>query len=265
MPQHGACLQVKAAAGEAALEAARADAASLSQQLLDKESRLTASQQELARFRGTQQLIAELREQLQSVQDGARREADALRQAKGSLDRELANVRRDAEQRRREGQSLFGDGSPDAGGGVPGGPPAMAGPGFKWVLVRDDERPYSTLSGADFTPASPQATADDLARSPLATSRRASATAEPATSAPDASDGGRVDVASMLSVNPPLPRLDSSGSAPAPSPLSTESQQWNQQLRQKQSEVAALLRQVGSCCFFGGAGMHACRQQCTPG
>lgn len=87
-----------------------------------------------------QALTAQLREELKTAEAAASRKLDAERSVRRAADEELARTRSELEslQAAAPGGGSWGAQGHLLGGGH-GGPPAMAAPGFKWVLVSEAE------------------------------------------------------------------------------------------------------------------------------
>jgi len=77
-------------------------------------------------------LLTQLREDLKAQEAAAGRKLDAERSVRRAVDEELSRTRAELEATRGSA------GSGGWGSAGPGGPPAMAGPGFKWVLVSEE-------------------------------------------------------------------------------------------------------------------------------
>jgi hypothetical protein len=87
-----------------------------------------------------QALTAQLREDMKAAEAAAARKLDAERSVRRAADEELARTRAELESLQTAapgGSSSWGAQGHFPGG--PGGPPAMAAPGFKWVLVSEAE------------------------------------------------------------------------------------------------------------------------------
>lgn len=240
--------QAKSAAAEAAAAAARSEAASLAEQLAGAQRQLEDGREALAAAQSAARSAAESAAALAAAREASlRSEADGLRQAKAVAEGALAAARLEFECRLAEAEAS-------------GGPPAMAGPGFRWVLVREDEPPSPMHAGAAPAAASAADAVADAAgdTAHLAVAAQPHEVSSPAwlrdayssgASSRRASDrdggaagDGSVDVASMLAAGAPSPRLSRHSSAAAGGPL--ESEHWRSVLRQKQGEAAALARQV---------------------
>lgn len=172
------CLQMKLAAAEQATSCAKAAAAEASSRASRAQERLAVMEAQLedAQSAGKEAaiVIKQLKEDLKQVEQAAKRKLENERTAKRALKEELAGAQQELSQL----QSMLGPGVavPDAGGiaggfrpggamnapwqqkgggawrhddgagGAVPGPPALAAPGFKWLLVREDEEPVPTAA-----------------------------------------------------------------------------------------------------------------------
>jgi len=172
------CLQMKLAAAEQATSCAKAAAAEASSRASRAQERLAVMEAQLEDAQSAAKEAAvvtkQLKEDLKHVEQAAKRKLENEKAAKRALKEELAGVRQELSQL----QGMLGPGVavPDAGGitggfgpggamnapwqqkgggawrhddgagGAVPGPPALAAPGFKWLLVREDEEPLPTAA-----------------------------------------------------------------------------------------------------------------------
>lgn len=90
-----------------------------------------------------QALVTQLRDDMKAAEAAATRKLDAERSVRRAADEELARTRSELESL----QTSTGTGVWGSGAGQHGGPPAMAAPGFKWVLVSEAEEAAAAAGG----------------------------------------------------------------------------------------------------------------------
>jgi hypothetical protein len=93
-----------------------------------------------------QALIQQMREDMKAAETNAARKLDAERSVRRAAEEELARTRAELEAL----QTSTGSGAWGVGAGQHGGPPAMAAPGFKWVLVSEAEEAAAVAGGGGF-------------------------------------------------------------------------------------------------------------------
>lgn len=92
----------------------------------------TQLDEQLSAASESQSLISQLREDVRAAESAAARRLESERSVRRAAEEELGRTRAELEALQRQGRGV-------TAGGLWGGPPAMAAPGFKWVLVSEAE------------------------------------------------------------------------------------------------------------------------------